>query len=229
MLDPNNPNRLLGGAQFLWRTNDARAALTPTTGPTWETIKDPNANDLPPGLIWPINTIAVAEGNPDIIWIGYNNGDVYFTTNGTAAVPIWTKVDDNATPLPARTVLDIGSIREPQHRICDPQRVQQRQRLADDKQWRFVGRSVRHPPRCACAIPPGSPEQLELALRWDGDRGVHEHRRGCELDDPQDGPANVSVAELFWVDTTLVAATHGRGMFTTQTSTVTMSLTPAAM
>ena len=29
-----------------------------------------------------------------------------------------------------------------------------------------------------------------------------------------DGPANVSVDQLFWLDTsTLVAATHGRGMF----------------
>ena len=30
---------------------------------------------------------------------------------------------------------------------------------------------------------------------------------------PHDGPANVSVDELFWMDRTLVAATHGRGLF----------------
>ena len=30
---------------------------------------------------------------------------------------------------------------------------------------------------------------------------------------PQNGPANVSVDELTWVGTTLVAATHGRGIY----------------
>ena len=30
---------------------------------------------------------------------------------------------------------------------------------------------------------------------------------------PQDGPANVAVDELFWMDHVLVAATHGRGMY----------------
>ena len=30
-----------------------------------------------------ISAIAIAKGNSDVIWIGYQNGDVYFTTNGT--------------------------------------------------------------------------------------------------------------------------------------------------
>ena len=35
---------------------------------------------------------------------------------------------------------------------------------------------------------------------------------------PHDGPSNVSVDELFFMNTTLFAATHGRGMFSTPTS-----------
>jgi hypothetical protein len=36
---------------------------------------------------------------------------------------------------------------------------------------------------------------------------------------PHDGPANVAVFQLFWMDSMLVAVTHGRGMFTFQAST----------
>ena len=36
---------------------------------------------------------------------------------------------------------------------------------------------------------------------------------GAQWAVPQDGPANVSVDELFWMDRTLVAATHGRGLY----------------
>src|SRR6185295_15847223 len=32
---------------------------------------------------------------------------------------------------------------------------------------------------------------------------------------PNDGPANVSVEELFWMGPSLVAVTHGRGLFIT--------------
>ena len=41
---------------------------------------------------------------------------------------------------------------------------------------------------------------------------------GATWDLPQDGPANVSVDELFWMGATLVAATHGRGMFAADSS-----------
>ena len=36
---------------------------------------------------------------------------------------------------------------------------------------------------------------------------------------PSDGPANVSIEELFWMGTSLVAVTHGRGLFTATPST----------
>src|SRR4029453_554159 len=39
-------------------------------------------------------------GKPDIIWVGHNYGEIYKTTNGTAASPGWTRVDTNAPGLP---------------------------------------------------------------------------------------------------------------------------------
>ncbi|MDX1417346.1 MAG: Calx-beta domain-containing protein, partial [Candidatus Promineifilaceae bacterium] len=41
---------------------------------------------------------------------------------------------------------------------------------------------------------------------------------------PHEGPANVSVDELFWMDSNLIAATHGRGLFQTDLSKVSLSL-----
>src|SRR6185295_13960507 len=37
---------------------------------------------------------------------------------------------------------------------------------------------------------------------------------------PTDGPANVSIEELFWMGSSLVAVTHGRGLFSATPSTV---------
>ena len=48
---------------------------------------------------------------------------------------------------------------------------------------------------------------------------------------PQDGPANVSVDELFWMGSTLVAATHGRGVFAADAATTraAFSAVPASL
>ena len=43
---------------------------------------------------------------------------------------------------------------------------------------------------------------------------------GASWSTGNDGPANVSVDELFWLSNKLVAVTHGRGMFTIDLSTV---------
>ena len=102
VLVPNNANRLLVGAQSLWRTNDVKAPNTSTTGPAWYVIKTPTTGSSN------ISAVVVAPGNSDIIWVGHNNGDVYKTTNGTAVTPTWTQVDDTGIPtLPNRYVTRI--------------------------------------------------------------------------------------------------------------------------
>src|ERR1041384_1818607 len=97
LLDANNPHRMRAGGAQLWRSNNVKA---PT--PTWASIKagippvprpgpsDPvgaHFLDNPPNNI---STFAIAEGNSDVIWVGYNNGQVWKTTNGTVTNPTWT-------------------------------------------------------------------------------------------------------------------------------------------
>src|SRR5262249_14171002 len=50
-----------------------------------------------------ISAIAVAPGNSNVIWVGYDDGEIFKTTNGTAAAPGWTRVDLAA--MPSRWVL----------------------------------------------------------------------------------------------------------------------------
>ena len=113
LLDPNNPNRLLAGGRSLWRANDARAPNTPASGPSWSAIKLPTTSS--------ISAISVAQGNPGFIWVGHEDGQVYRTANGTAAMPIWQRVDHTGLqPLTARRYLHRAHRRpaQPRSRLC---------------------------------------------------------------------------------------------------------------
>ena len=66
---------MLVGGRTLWRTNDVRAPNTPDTGPEWLGIKASTGSS--------ISAIAVVEGDPDVIWVGHNSGEVYVTVDGT--------------------------------------------------------------------------------------------------------------------------------------------------
>ena len=228
LLDPGQPNRLLVGGLSLWRTDDARTANTNTTGPTWAAIKASNGSF--------ISAIAIAAGNSDVVWVGHSNGDVYFTTNGTQASPTWNKVDTNPTALPNRAVTSITILPSDANTVY----VTFGGFNSDDiyktttsgGAWADVTGSgitgLPSVPVRAFAIHPTNTTWLyagtEIGVFASSDGGVN-------WGVPQDGPANVSVYQLFWMGSTLVAATHGRGMFTVPvptslTSTLTRSPSP---
>lgn len=112
-LDPNNSNTMLVAARNLWRSTNVKAGT-----PTWTAIK-PTIE--PPGRAgktegnahfatnppWNISTITVAQGNSNLIYVGYNNGQIWKTTNGTAASPTWTRLDTAGVTTPARWVSTI--------------------------------------------------------------------------------------------------------------------------
>ncbi|HEX6739090.1 MAG TPA: Calx-beta domain-containing protein [Vicinamibacteria bacterium] len=204
VIDPQEPNRMLGGACSLWRSDNVKAAT-----PTWTAIKAPITGNQR------ISAVVVAQGNSDLVFVGYNNGDVYKTLNGTAASPIWTLVD---TGLPNRRVTRI-TIDPADHNSVyatfagfSPDNVW----YSNNQGTSWVDRTgsggtglpdapvrslVLHPGR-ASWIYAGT--EVGVFVSEDG---------GLNWSLPHDGPANVSVDELFWMGTTLVAVTHGRGMF----------------
>ncbi|HEY3884480.1 MAG TPA: hypothetical protein VGL62_04690, partial [Vicinamibacterales bacterium] len=60
VLDPNNPQRMLAGGLTLWRTPDATVS-----SPTWTGIKASRSGSDH------VSAIAIAPGNSNIIWVGY--------------------------------------------------------------------------------------------------------------------------------------------------------------
>ncbi len=93
ILDPNNSNRMLAGGASLWRANNVRTALI---SPTWKAIRPPSTSY--------ISAIAVAPANSDVVWVGQNDGRIDKSVNGTLTTPTWTAVDNNGStnPLPDR-------------------------------------------------------------------------------------------------------------------------------
>ncbi|MBN2446603.1 MAG: hypothetical protein JXO22_07755 [Phycisphaerae bacterium] len=214
VLDPNYWWRMLAGGQSLWRTNNAQAGTV-----SWSRIKDPGSTN--------ISAIAVAPGNSDIIWVGYNDGQVCRTANGTAASPTWIDVDDNGgtDPLPDRYVTRI--LIDPDDHdmvyVClggfDPDNVQRT--LDGGNTWLDVtGTAPAALPDCpvnGIARHPDHADWLYVATEL----GIFASEDGgATWSTNNQGPANVSVDEIVFMhdSTTLLAATHGRGIFTADVS-----------
>jgi len=122
-LDQENEQKtLLAGGRSLWRTVDAR--VEDATQVAWAEVKSRNPANCTDFCV-NISAIAVAEGFSDFIWAGYNNGSVFYTTNGTQPMPTWSSGDPN-NMLPQNrsmcTRITIGQLPE----TNDPQIVAER-------------------------------------------------------------------------------------------------------
>lgn len=213
ILDPNDSNTMLAGGKDLWRTNDVKTPNTVETGPSWASIK-PRIGD---GYTDNITAIAVAAGDSDIIWAGHGNGVIYRTAGGTSNAPYWRQMGEEI--LPARRCQRI---------VIDPENVETIYVTfggysADNiykstdagVTWRDISgagedalpaapvRSLVIHPQDSHVIYVGT----EVGIFASDDAGE-------TWSTTNEGPTNCSVEELFWLEgATLVAATHGRGLF----------------
>jgi hypothetical protein len=205
ILDPNNPTTMLAGGVNLWRSTNVNASL-----PTWAPIK--------PSIGSNISAIAIASGNSAIIWVGHNDGSVYRTVNGTVSNPTWIRVDTNTPYLPDRYV----------HRMTidsqNPEKVYVTfGGFSVDNVYRTTNNGANWVDLTgfgstglpdvhvrSLVIHPGDSNKLFVGTEIGIFSSID---GGANWAIPQDGPANVSVDELFWMSQTLVAATHGRGIY----------------
>mgnify|MGYP001765462670 CR=1 FL=1 len=202
VLDPSNSQRMLAGGCRLWLSANVKA-----TTPTWKAIKPTNNDE-------PISAIAVAPTNSAIVYVGYNNGDVYKSINATSASPTWTKM----TGLPARYVARLTVSKADPNVVFATFGSFQAQNV-----WRTTNGGVTWAARSgagASALPsvpvysmvfhPTTPSKLyvgtEIGVFYSEDAGATWHNPGS-------GPAAVPVDELVFAGTVLYAATHGRGVF----------------
>ena len=202
VLDPTNRNRILAGAASLW-VSDNVTALTPA----WRAIKGRAGNDSF------INAIAVHERDGNLIWVGHNAGELFRTADGLAAGPAWTRVGQGA--LPARRVNRILIDRDNPARVIvaltgfTPNNLWET--LDGGATWRSITGNLPNAPVFDIKRHPANPGWLYAATSvglFTSENG------GASWSTTNEGPANVRIRELFWLDdATLGVATYGRGMY----------------
>ncbi|MBM4109354.1 MAG: hypothetical protein FJ255_11210 [Phycisphaerae bacterium] len=224
LLDPNNPNRMLAAGRSLWRSDNVATG----SPPAWSIIKPRLESGGDPGPIGAhfagndprnISTIAIAEGNPDLVYVAHNNGQVYRSANATLASPDWTRVDENPGPLPdrwpSRIAIDPGHHDRVYVALMG---------YAAGNVWRSPdagrtwlnasgagGTALPPIPVPALAVQKDAPGRIyagtDIGLFISGDDGATWSRL-----DPGVGPTPVE--EFVWKDPrTLLVVTHGRGMY----------------
>lgn len=209
ILDPADANTMLAGGRSLWRSTNIKAST-----PSWEAIKP---------AIGPSSMISAIEARrngasgvgSDVIWVGHQDGQVFKTVNGDSEAPSWQRVD--ATPqagLPDRFVTRIR---------VDPENTKIAfvmfggyapgnvwKTTDSGGTWRNIGTKLPEVTIYDLAIHPRDSKLLYLATEV----GVFASADAGDTWWPTNqGPANVTVNELFWMGETLIAVTHGRGLF----------------
>jgi photosystem II stability/assembly factor-like uncharacterized protein len=238
MLDPNDPNRMLVACARMWLSENVKDPQ-----PDWFPIKDsiaPEGRFLADNSIAPegrfladkklgahfspnspyhLSTIAVAEGNSDIIWAAHNNGDLYFSSNGTDAKRTWTRVDENGIGLPDRWISTVVIDRHNHEHVYVAFMGWENDNLWETvdsgNSWTDISgaspESIPDAPISALAVHRNLPGWLYAGT----DVGVFTSaNNGVTWTTQSAGPGTVPVEQLLWKnDNTLLAVTHGRGMF----------------
>ncbi|MBI5029519.1 MAG: hypothetical protein HZB51_03260 [Chloroflexi bacterium] len=231
LLDPNNANRLFVGLRDLWVTNDARTPSvwnSSTGGPSWASIKAAvGTADM--------TAIAVAPSNSNVIWVGYDDGRIDMTTNGTSGSPTWTQVDTNIGANNPGTMIGSIAIDKNNSSIVyvgftgfGPNRIWRTANAGTN--WTDITSNLPQAPIYAVAINPYNSAYLyigtEIGIFASADTGTTWNVPGGSMNG--DGPANVATFDLQWLgggnstgNSALLAGTHGRGAYTANTQTAT--------
>jgi hypothetical protein len=204
VMDPNNPSVLVAGGRRIWRTTNS--------GNSWEQIRSSVTGN--PGC----SAIEIAKNNTNVIWVGYDNGTVSYTTDLGSS---WTNA---STPSTGRFVTDIAV-----NPFAFNEVIVTVGGYSADNVWLSSNAGVTWEDRTGSApydlpeVQVGSVRYHPLQPEWiyvgtdlgvfaSEDKGLHWSVTPRYASN--DGPVNVEVDELFWQGTTyLIAATHGRGMF----------------
>lgn len=207
-IDPNEENRLLAGGESLWRTNDAKAPNSASSGPQWSRIKPPASGK--------ISAVAIARGNSDLVWVGHETGQLWRSRDATTALPAWQRIDGQGSkPLIAtRMCTQITLSPHDSRRIFVAFGGFQRDNLwrSDDSgtTWQAIAGALPQAPIRAVSVHPSKSDWIyvgtEVGIFASEDAGAH-------WSPTNEGPANVSVEDLFWMGEKLVCVTHGRGLF----------------
>jgi hypothetical protein len=215
-IDPIGNNTLFFGGQSLWRSTNIKTALPGSV--SWTAIRGVvSASSY-------ISTISVAPGNSNLVWVGYQDGKLGCTQNALAASPTWTVVSGPSgatTRYVSRITFDPSNTNRVFVSYTGYQASGPGVNLhtttagcTTSPAWTNIHNQLPLAPIRAIAIHPNNPQWLyagtEVGIFTSTDSGAH-------WSASNEGPGIISVEELFFTDgTTLIAATHGRGMYRAQ-------------
>lgn len=212
-LDPNNATRLYSGGCSLWRTDDATAAT-----PVWVAAKASTGST--------ITAIAISPSSSNIVWVGHANGAVFRTANATAANPTWVTVDaGTGGVLPDRAVNAIAihptNAGEVLVGLGGFVAGNLLRTTNNGTGWSVVTGSgagtLPNAPIYAIAQHPILADRYYVATEV----GVFDSQDNCATwSTTNEGPADVACYDLTFIPgtTTLLAGTHGRGIWTAELS-----------
>ena len=223
-LDPNDHKRMFAGGVNLWRSRNVRARHAPGNlgqgGPQWERVKrsiplntraDPYDINGSEGR--KISAIAIAPGDADLAYVCYNSGKISQTHDATSADPHWK---DMVLPDSPNRVCTHITINPSDHSTVYVtfggwQRPNVLRTTDGGANWEWKGVELPEAPIWSLALHPDNPRLVYVGTEV-GVFGSDDGGNNWKLATDQ-GPLAVSVQDLFWMKDTLVAATHGRGMF----------------
>lgn len=207
ILDPENPNTMLAGGASLWRSKNVQAST-----PNWRRVKAAAG-----GLISAIEARAATMGGgaSDVVWVGYTDGRIEKSTNATQDQPAWQRVDENgANPLPNRMVtrLRIDPTKPTTAYVAfGGYQAGNLWKTADGGQsWQRIDATLPEVTVYDLTVHPRDTRLLYAATEVGVFASADEGQTWWPTNQ---GPANVSVSELFWMEEKLIAVTHGRGIF----------------
>ena len=207
ILDPNSRDRMLVGAKSLWVTGNVR-----DTAPAWASIKAPVASGATAKHY--ISAIAAHAGDGNNIWVGYSvSGQIWRTSNGLATTPTWTLV--NAGNMPTSSVNRITIDQANRNHVWAAFSGFSTNRLWETTDggstWNSISNNL---PLVTIHDIKRHPTQSKWLYAAAANGVYSSEDGGVTWGTTNDGPSGVRVKELFWYDnSTLVAATFGRGMF----------------
>ncbi len=207
-MDPVDPTILYAGGASIWQTTNSAGA--------WSEFRTPVTGS-------PLcSAIEVAPTDTDVIWLGYDSGRVDMTSDGGSN---WSRVDNNAASIPGRFVTDIAI-----SPVNANQVVVTIGGYETDTVW-YTDDAGATWSQISGTAPNDLPEIQVNTVQWDPiqanwlfigtDLGVlassdlGQNWSVTALMGSNEGPVNTRVNDLFWQGTLLIAATHGRGMYST--------------
>lgn len=211
VLVPNNTNRMIAGASQLWLSDDIKA-----TTPTWRSIKPRTQNQSP------ISAIAIPASDSNTIYIGHNDGSIFKTDNAMALQPDWINISSANLPQRYLTRITVNPIDKDILFISFGG-------FEEDNLWQSIDGGITWTNSTgsgAGALPPAPIRTIAIhplehnQIYIGNEVGIFTSTdNGDSWSVENNGPANVSIDELTWGDnSTLYAATHGRGVFRANTN-----------